>query len=352
MEQKKKSKKSRSLMLTALVICMAGLLICLNYYGTFMYGNVVSNPPDKGVVKIYRSFSYDDVIKAMTESGVLSNNRTFLRAAKFMKLDENFKPGRYEFRKGMGNKQIVRTITHCWQKPINVSFNGYIRSMDRFAAILSDKLEADSLQFLQILTDKDVMKKYGFNEQTFPAMFIPNTYQVYWTVTPEDFVDRMYNEYEAFWKGDRNAKAEAMGLTRNEVSTLASIVIEETKHEPEMPRIAGVYINRLKKGMLLQADPTVKFALDTVGIKRILNKHFGVDSPYNTYKYKGLPPGPITIPPVCAIDAVLNYEHHNYLYFCANSNFDGTHSFSTSLAGHLRNAGQYHQALNSRSKAK
>ena len=156
-------------MLTALVICMAGMLICLNYYGTFMYGNVVSDPPDKGVVKIYRSYSYDDVLKAMTESGLLANNRTFLRAAKWMKLDTGFKPGRYEFRKGMGNKQIVRTISHCWQKPINFSFNGYIRSMDRFASILSEKLEADSLQFLQTLTDKGIMEKYGFTVENVVA---------------------------------------------------------------------------------------------------------------------------------------------------------------------------------------
>jgi len=340
---KKKSKKTNRLMLIALAVSMAGLLVCLFYYGTFLQGNVVNDPPEKGIVKVYRNYSYGDLSKAMET--IVDNPRTFRRAAKWMELEENFKPGRYEFRKGMGNKQIIRIITHGWQQPINFSFNGYARTMERFAAILSSKFEADSVQFLQALTDPAIMAKYGFDEKTFPGMFIPNTYQMYWTVTPEEFIERMNQEYEKFWKGERQAKADAIGLSRNDVSTLASIVIEETKYEPEMPRIAGVYVNRLNKGMLLQADPTVKFALAEPDLKRILNKHLTVDSPYNTYKYKGLPPGPITIPPVSAIEAVLNYEHHNYLYFCANPTFDGKHSFSTTLAGHMRNAALYHRAL-------
>ena len=176
-------------------------------------------------------------------------------------------------------------------------------------------------------------------------MFIPNTYEVYWTVTPEEFLERMHKEYEKFWNEERTAKAEQTGLTRTEVSTLASIVIEETKYEPEMPVIAGVYMNRLHKDMLLQADPTVKYAVGDESLTRVLNRHLTVDSPYNTYKYKGLPPGPITIPTVAAIDAVLNYQHHNYLYFCAKSSLDGQHAFATSLAGHMENAKRYHKAV-------
>ena len=164
-------------------------------------------------------------------------------------------------------------------------------------------------------------------------------------MTPSEFIARMNREYEAFWNEERTAKAREIGLTRTEVSTLASIVIEETKYEPEMATIAGVYMNRLNRGMLLQADPTVKFAVGDENLKRVLNKHLEVDSKYNTYKYPGLPPGPITMTPTSAIDAVLNYQRHNYLYFCAKSSLDGQHAFSTNLAGHLENARRYHQAV-------
>lgn len=348
--KKKKSGLKLSFTLTALAICMAGVIACLNYYGTFQYRNTVSDPPENGVVRIYRNFTYDDLCNAMTSSGVLINSRTFLRAAKHMKLSEKFQAGRYVFRPGMSNKAVVRTLAFGWQDPVNVPFNGYIRSMSRFAAILGNKLEADSASFAAVLTDNDLIDSLGFTPETFPGMFIPDTYQIYWTITPKEFVIRMHKEYDNFWRGDRDAKAGAIGLSRNEVSTLASIVIEETKYEPEMPTIAGVYINRLHKGMLLQADPTVKFALDTTGLTRILNRHLGVDSPYNTYKHKGLPPGPITIPPVHAIDAVLNYEHHNYLYFCAKPTFIGQHSFAASYQQHKENARAYHRALTQRER--
>lgn len=341
----KRTGKKKGIGIVALLLCGGALLAALNYYGTFIHSNIVSDPPDKGIVKIYRSYSYDDLCKAMTDSGVIDNKATFLRAARHMKLDEKFKPGRYRFRKGMGNKQIVRILSHGWQTPVNLSFSGYMRSMERFAGHLGNRLEADSVQFLQALTSPETLDKYGFTKATFPAMFIPNTYEVYWTVTPDEFIERMHKEYEKFWNEERSAKARSIGLSRTEVSTLASIVIEETKYEPEMARIAGVYMNRLHKGMLLQADPTVKFAVGDESLKRILNRHLSVDSPYNTYKYEGLPPGPITIPPVAAIDAVLNYEHHNYLYFCAKSTLDGQHAFSTNLAGHLENARRYHQAV-------
>ena len=161
----------------------------------------------------------------------------------------------------------------------------------------------------------------------------------------------MHREYETFWNGDRDAKAQAIGLTRQEVSTLAAIVIEESKYEPELPRIAGVYMNRLQMGMPLQADPTVLYAVGDPSLKRVLNRHLEIDSPYNTYKYAGLPPGPITMPPVAALDAVLNYERHDYLYFCARDNFDGTHVFAKTLTGHNENARRYQRALSAQMRA-
>ena len=337
-------KKSRILLWTLVVLIAVGVLAALNFYGTFYHNNVKSaDKPQE--VRIYRNFTYDQMIDAVLASGAIDTQTTFLRAAKFMKLQDSFRPGLYRFKKGVGNKALVRTLQKGWQQPVRLVIPGYYRSLDRFADFLGEQLEATPEAFLATLTDPAVASRYGFTPETFIGMFIPNTYEVWWTVTPEEFVERMHTEYDKFWSGDRDAKALAIGLTRQEVSTLASIVIEETKYEPEMPRVAGVYMNRLHKDMLLQADPTVLFAVGEPGLKRVLNRHLETDSPYNTYKYAGLPPGPITMPPVAAIDAVLNYERHDYLYFCAKDNFDGTHAFAKTLSAHNENARRYQRAL-------
>ena len=343
-------KKSRAVLLTLLVLAVVGILAALNFYGTFYHDNI-SHREKQEEIRIYRSYSYGQMLDAVLQSGSIDNEKTFLRTAKVMKLKDGFKPGLYRFRKGMGNKAIVRTLQKGWQQPVRLVIPGYYRSLDRFADFLGEQLEASREDFLNTLTDRAVAEKYGFTPETFIGMFIPNTYEVWWTVTPEEFVERMHTEYEKFWSAGRDAKALAIGLTRQEVSTLASIVIEETKNEPEMPRIAGVYMNRLHKDMLLQADPTVIFAVGDPSLKRVLNRHLETDSPYNTYKYAGLPPGPITMPPVAAIDAVLNYEHHDYLYFCAKDNFDGTHAFAKTLSAHNENARRYQRALVGQMKA-
>jgi UPF0755 protein len=337
-------KKSRIVLLTLLVLAAAGILALLNFYGTFYHDNIASGEKPQEI-RIYRNYTGEQLIDAVLASGSVDNEKTFLRAAKVMKLKDGFKPGLYRFKKGMGNKAIVRTLQKGWQQPVRLVIPGYYRSLDRFADFLGEQLEAGRDAFLNTLNDKTVAEKYGFTPETFIGMFIPNTYEVWWTVTPEEFVERMHTEYVKFWTADRDAKALAIGLTRQEVSTLASIVIEETKNEAEMPRIAGVYMNRLHKEMLLQADPTVIFAIGDPSIKRVLNRHLETDSPYNTYKYAGLPPGPITMPPVAAIDAVLNYERHDYLYFCAKDNFDGTHAFAKTLSAHNENARRYQRAL-------
>lgn len=227
-----------------------------------------------------------------------------------------------------------------------LTLSGNIRNLEKLSGILGRKLACDSASFSQYFAKEEVWKENGFGKETFMAMFLPNTYEVYWTISPEKFVERMKKEYDKFWNGDRKAKAREIGLSELEVSILASIVCEETNYTPEMPRVAGVYMNRLKRGMKLDADPTVKFALGDPAIKRILFRHLKVDSPYNTYLNAGLPPGPITIPGIKGIDAVLNYENHNYLYFCANSNMDGTHKFARTLSEHNRNARAYQAALN------
>ena len=343
-------KKSRILLFVLLALAVIGAGAAYLFYKTFYQPNVaaVEKPQD---IRIYRNFDSAQMLEAVLQSGMIDNEKTFLRAAKAMKLQEHFRPGLYRFKKGMGNKALVRSLQKGWQQPVRLTIPGYFRSLDRFADFLDEQLEASREAFAATLADSSLAARYGFSPESFIGMFIPNTYEVWWTVTPEDLVERMHQEYEKFWTAERDAKALAIGLTRQEVSTLASIVIEESKYEPELPRIAGVYMNRLQKDMLLQADPTVLYAVGDPSIKRVLNRHLETDSPYNTYKYAGLPPGPITMQPVAAIDAVLNYERHDYLYFCAKDSFDGQHAFAKTLSAHNENARRYQQALSRQMKA-
>ena len=343
-------KKSRVILLSLILLAAVGVLAALNFYGTFYHDNVRAGDTPKEV-RIYRSYDAAQMLEAVLGCGAVDNEKTFRRAARFMKLEEHFRPGLYRFKKGMGNKAIVRMLQKGWQQPVRLVIPGYYRNLDRFADFLGEQLEAGRDAFLAKLADPETAAAYGFTPETIIGMFIPNTYEVWWTVTPDEFVERMHGEYGKFWSGSRDEKALSIGLSRQEVSTLASIVIEETKYEPEMPRVAGVYMNRLQKDMPLQADPTVLFALGDPSVKRVLNRHLEIDSPYNTYKYAGLPPGPITMPPVSALDAVLNYERHDYLYFCARDNFDGTHVFSKTLSGHNENARRYQQALSRQLRA-
>ncbi len=343
-------KKSKGLpLLIAVLLLSAGILGGLNYFGTFLYNNVADSSVD---IYLSRDMSGEQMLEAVAESGAIDNTVTFRRAVRHLGKAEDFKPGHYRLRGGMGNKAIIRTLAFGWQAPVNVTFTGYFRSLDRLAGHISRQLEADSASFAAAFNDPATIAGYGFKPATFIAMFIPNTYEVYWTLTPEDFIERMHREYEKFWTEERQYKAAAAGLSQTEVSTLASIVSEETKYVPEMPVIAGVYINRLRKGMPLQADPTVKFAAGDESLRRILNTHLAIDSPYNTYKYAGLPPGPICMTPISALDAVLNYSRHNYLYFCAKSTLDGQHEFASTLSQHNNNARAYHLAISRQKRGK
>ena len=211
---------------------------------------------------------------------------------------------------------------------------------------MSHRLMLDSATIAQALTSDSVCRQLGYDTCTIAAMFVPNTYDVYWNVSIDALLTRMSNEHDRFWQGDRQAKANNMGLTPNEVCTLASIIDEETANTAEKPMIAGMYLNRLKADMPLQADPTIKFALKQFELKRIYNKLLSVDSPYNTYRNEGLPPGPIKIASIRGIDAVLNHVQHDYLYMCAKEDFSGTHNFARTYPEHLQNAAKYSKALN------
>jgi len=257
------------------------------------------------------------------------------------------KPGRYKIRNGLNNNELINMLRLGDQDPVMVVFNN-MRTLNQLAGKVSQYFERDSAEFAAYFSDSELASRYEFESHTFTSMFIPETYEFYWTTTPEDFTERMKDEYEKFWKGDRDRKAKKMEMTRVQVATLASIVDEETLYDDENSMVAGVYVNRLEKGIPLQADPTLKFAVGDFSRQRIINNDKQVNSPYNTYKYRGLPPGPISIPSVSAIDGVLNYEKHRYLFFCAKSDFSGYHAFARTLSQHNKNAKAYQQALNKR----
>ena len=271
----------------------------------------------------------------------------FDRYAGRLELERSFKPGHYVLEPGMNVVEIARMLKLGMQTPVRVTLN-YARTRAFLASRLARQLDADSAELMRALTDPQLAREVGTDSLQLFSIFIPNTYEFYWTVSPEDFVRRMRKEYDRFWTPERDAARRRSGLSRDEVMTLASIVTEETNKADEMPRVAGVYINRLRKGMPLQADPTVKYALQDFSLRRILHKHLRTPSPYNTYLNKGLPPSSIAMPSVAAIDGVLNFENHDYLFFCARPTFDGYHSFARTYGEHLANARAYSAELNRR----
>ena len=261
--------------------------------------------------------------------------------------DYTVRTGRYAIEPGQKAIDVFRQLRNGQQTPVMLTVPE-VRTVDRLAGRLSAKIMLDSATIAQALTDQHFCQQQGYDTATIFCLFVPNTYEVYWNISIDALMQRMKKEHDAFWNDDRRHKAEAQGLTPDEVVTLASIIDEETANNAEKPTIAGMYLNRLKKGMLLQADPTVKYALGDFTLRRILNRHLEVDSPYNTYKYAGLPPGPIRLPSVQAVEAVLNPENNDFLYMCAKEDFSGTHNFARTLAEHNVNARRYQQALNQR----
>ena len=260
---------------------------------------------------------------------------------------DNIRTGRYAIRPGEGALKVFRHLKNGLQSPVNLTIPE-VRTIDRLAGVLSRKLMLDSAEVANHLGDSTYCARWGYDTATVAALFVPNTYDIYWNVSLDRFMERMEKEYNKFWNSDRRGKAEAMGMTPIEVATMASIIDEETANNAEKPMIAGMYYNRLKADMPLQADPTIKFALNDFSIRRIYHNMLQVNSPYNTYKNTGLPPGPIRIPTVVGIDAVLNYTHHKYLYMCAKEDFSGTHNFAETYQEHLQNAAKYSDALNKR----
>ena len=324
---------------------LIGIALGVVIYAVFLYDNVLST--DKtGYLYIPTGSNYEQVKKILKEEKILKNDWTFELVANLMKYPRLVKAGRYKITPEMGNYLLIRNLRIGRQDPVNISFVS-IRTLDKLAEKIDEKLEMSAEDFRQAINDSEVLDSLKMTHETIMSIFIPNTYNIYWNVKPKKFIYQMKESFDKFWTEERRKKAEEINLTPVEVVILASIVQEETLKPDEKPRVAGVYLNRLKtKGWTLDADPTVKFAIGDFSLKRLYHKHLKYDSPYNTYKYAGLPPGPITCPSPNTIDAVLNYEKHDYFFFCARPDFSGYHDFSKDLKSHHKNADSYADKLN------
>ncbi len=325
---------------------IALLVVGIRAYQLYRYV-FEANVKTEQVIIIPEEATHDQVIDTLQATDALLNYKAFRWVSKKKNYPNAIKPGRYLLKEGMNTNQIVNMLRSGRQAPLDVTFNN-VRFKEELAGKVSKYIEADSLALLHLFYDEKLIEELGFTSETFKAMFIPNTYEFYWTTTAQEFAERMKMEFDRFWNESRRSKAEKIGLTPVEVTILASIVQEETIKSDELHRVAGLYINRLKRGIPLQADPTVRFAVGDFSLNRILNRHLEIESPYNTYKNPGLPPGPINFPERASLEAVLSYEDHNYIFMCAREDFSGYHNFAVTLREHNRNAARYRAALNER----
>ncbi|WP_292267630.1 endolytic transglycosylase MltG [Butyricimonas sp.] len=334
----------RILVFVIIIMALVAVMGGIGYYYVFSPNTVVT---DDGILYIRDSNSVAQVFKTLRSRGYIKNPNTLSGVAKLKKFSSSIKSGKYKIRDGMNNNELINMLRAGNQVPVHFTFNN-MRTIEEFADEAHEELAVSKDELMALLADSDVLAELGFNSNTILAMFIPNTYEIYWNIPAMDLLKRMKKEYARFWNANRMAKAKEIGLSPEEVSTLASIIEEETVKTEEYPVIAGVYMNRLNKGIKLDACPTLKFALGDFTISRILDRHMQIDSPYNTYMYAGLPPGPIRMASIKVIDSVLNYQKHDYLFFCAKSDFSGYHNFSRTLRQHNAYAREYHRELNKR----
>ena len=339
------SKKIRNIVIILGILVVAvGICAGLGYYYILAPN---TNVKDDGIIYLRDNSTLSQVLDALRRYGYIENTHTPGVVARLKRFTSPVKSGRYKIRDKMNNNELINMFRSGNQYPVYFTFN-HMRTLDEFAGKAHEELNTSKEELLTLLKDADVLADLGFDTTTIMAMFIPNTYQIYWNTPALDLLKRMKKEYHRFWNEDRMAKASAIGLSPEQVITLASIIEEETVKAEEYPVIAGVYINRLNRGIKLDACPTLKFVLGDFTISRILDRYLKINSPYNTYMYAGLPPGPIRMASIKVIDSVLNYQKHDYLYFCAKSDFSGYHNFSKTLRQHNIYAREYHQELNKR----
>lgn len=319
--------------------------------GRYYSDNRKPNFSKEYVLYVRPGTDVQEVMDSLQSGAGVLRPKSIERTFRKMDVAAAMKPGRYVVEPSATSIYVARMLVYGWQTPQMMTLSGTIRSKGRIAKKISTQMMVDSASVASVLDSAEFLERYGFTPENVFAMILPDTYEMYWTASVEEIFDRLHKEYESFWTPERDAKAKAQGLSRMDVSILASIVSGETLKDFEYPKIAGVYLNRYKKGMKLQADPTVCFCFD-YKLDRVLKKHLTVDSPYNTYKYAGLPPAPINVPPKACLDAVLNPDSHGYIYFCASPAFDGTHRFAVTYSEHLKNARAFQRELTARRKAK
>lgn len=329
-----------------LVAAFTGLAIGAMF--VWHYYNLIKSPatgfaePSR-IVIIDARLSTDSLARRLLADSIITSADDFISVAAMKSFKAN-RPGRYQINAGSSLNRIINLLRAGIQAPVYLSFPGY-RTPEELAGRVAAQIQADSAAIMHLLQDPETAVQFGFNSENFRCMFIPNTYECWYTTDATEFIDRMKREHEHFWNAERKQKASQLGLTPTEVSILASIVKAETAMRDEAPKVAGLYLNRLRIGMALQADPTLIFALGDYSIIRVLDIHKEVQSPYNTYQHAGLPPGPINFPEPHYIDAVLDAAAHDYLYMCAKPDFSGYHNFSKSLRQHNQYANQYRRAL-------
>lgn len=330
----------------AVIFLAIGGFLAKQYYH-YSVSNFVSHDGEAHSYHVYPDMTSDSLMSEMLGDYDMTSDLAWCLHCQYLKYEQP-KPGYYRFAAEIGNREMIRRLQLGEETPIRLSFTQSVRTPAQLAGLMGKKLLLDSAEVIQRLTDKEYMAHFGLSPETATCLFIPNTYEVYWTMTADQLFARMYKEYQRFWNEDRQAKAKKLGLSPVEVATLASIVASETNKKDEYPIIASLYLNRLRKGIALQACPTVIYAVGDFSLRRVLKRHLHIDSPYNTYTHQGLPPGPIRLVRPDVIDAVLNAPKTDYLYMCANPDFSGTHVFSSSYAKHSTVARQYQHELNKR----
>ncbi len=344
----KKKKKGEGKRILKIALIVAGVLFvaaCIRIYEDVFASNLRLEKGETTYLYVYTNKSFSESLETNDQRKIFKDYKAFARLAALTGWDGQIKAGRYKFTSGMGNFAMLRLLRSGRQEPLDITFKYAERKTD-LVSFWGQKLEADSTRLLNLLNTPKIMDSLGLDTTNAISLFIPNTYNFYWNTSAEKLLLRMFEEYQLFWDSVHLQKAEALKLSPMQVNVLASIVQKETYKKDEMPKVAGVYYNRLKRGMPFQADPTVIYAMNDKTIKRVSGKMLKVESPYNTYKYKGLPPSPICVPSVQAVDAVLNMSKHNYIYFCAKEDLSGYHNFAASFAEHQINARKYQRMLN------
>ena len=341
-------KRTKWIILTilAIILIVIGSFLAKQYYH-YAVSNFKSYDGEAHSYQVYPGMTSDSVLASIINDYQMASELAWCMHCQYMHY-EHPKPGHYRFAAEISNRELIRRLLLGEQTPIKLSFTQAIRTCEQLASHMGKKLMLDSAEVIERLNNKEYMSHFGLTPETAVCLFIPNTYEVYWTMTADQLFARMHKEYQRFWNDERMAKAKKQGLTPVEVATIASIIASETNKSFEYPTIASIYINRLRKGIALQACPTVIFAVGDFSLRRVLKRHLAIDSPYNTYKYRGLPPGPIRLARPEVIDAVLNAPKTDYLYMCANPDFSGTHVFSSSYSKHSAVAREYQRELNKR----